>query len=365
MKKAYLILQNGQAFPAFRFGAEGEITAELVFTTAMVGYLETLTDPSYHGEIVLQTFPLIGNYGVIPADFESRAPKLSAYIVRDVCDLPSNFRSEGRLNDYLNAQNIIGLYGLDTRELTKIIREYGVMNASISDTLPEDMTQFCENLAKQSLSSRVEAVTCEELFEIPADEGVACKKHVVLWDFGFKGNIARELTKRGCKLTVVPAHTTADAILALQPDGILLSNGPGDPAKNTEIIKTIGEVMASAVPTMGICLGHQLLALAKGATSVKLKYGHRGANQPVRDMKTDRLYITSQNHGYTIDHETLPETARLSFANLNDGTCEGIDYLDIPAFTVQFHPEACGGPRDTNFLFDRFITMMEEVKACH
>jgi len=354
MKKAYLILQNGQVFPAHRFGADGEISAELVFTTGMVGYLETLTDPSFHGQIVLQTFPLIGNYGVISEDFESTRPALSAYIVRNICEMPSNFRSEGSLADYLEKENIIGLCGLDTRKLTKIIREYGVMNAAITNEIPEDISAFSEELAQSALSSSVENVTCKKTHTLNPDG----KKHIVLWDFGYKKNIAQEMIKRGYKITVVPASTPAEEILSYQANGILLSNGPGDPAKNTEIIQTLGIVAQSNIPLFGICLGHQLLALAKGARSTKLKYGHRGANQPVRDIKSNRLYITSQNHGYAIDSETLPACARLSFTHVNDATCEGIEYLDIPAFSVQFHPEACGGPMDTNFLFDQFIAMM-------
>lgn len=354
MKKAYLILQNGQVFTATRFGSHAEITAELVFTTGMEGYLETLTDPSYHGQIVVQTFPLIGNYGVIPEDFESGAPALSAYIARNICDLPSNFRCEGNLADYLESVGVIGLCDLDTRKLTKIIREYGVMNAAIVNEIPADMDSFVAKLSVAELSSSVEKVTCETSYVLNP-EG---KKHVVLWDFGFKKNMGDELIKRGCKLTVVPAHTTAEEILALKPDGILLSNGPGDPSDNVSIINHIGEVAQSKVPIFGICLGHQMLALAKGAISTKLKYGHRGANQPVCYTPTGRLYITSQNHGYAIKSETLPKSAVLSFTHVNDNTCEGVEYTDIPAFSVQFHPEACGGPQDTNFLFDQFMSMM-------
>ena len=358
MKKAYLILQNGQFFPAFRFGAEGEITAELVFTTAMVGYVETLTDPSYHGQMVLQTFPLIGNYGVISDDFESKVPKLSAYIVREKCDLPSNFRCEGDLDTFLRESGVVGLYGIDTRALTKIIREYGVMNGAIVDELPEDVAEFAGTLAQAALHSSVEQVTCDAPYVLNP-EG---KPHVALWDFGAKGSIAKELTKRACKVTVVPAQTTAAEITALNPAGIVLSNGPGDPSRNTGIIEQVHLLAQQKLPMFGICLGHQLLALAQGATSVKLKYGHRGANQPVRETATNRLYVTSQNHGYTIDAKTLPKNAVLSFTHVNDDTCEGIQYTDIPAFSVQFHPEACGGPQDTNFLFDQFSSVMKGEK---
>ena len=354
MNKAYLVLQNGKVFPGKRFGNQGEITAELVFTTGMEGYLETLTDPSYHGQIVVQTFPLIGNYGVIPDDFESQSPSLSAYIVRNICDLPSNFRNEGTLGEYLEKQGIIGLCDLDTRALTKIIREYGVMNAAIVNEIPEDMEAFARSLSNAALSSSVDKVTCKESY-VKNPEG---SKHVVLWDFGYKKNMGDELIKRGCKVTVVPAQISAEEILSLKPDGILLSNGPGDPSDNKSIIENIGKVAQSKVPVFGICLGHQMLALAKGAISTKLKYGHRGANQPVCYTPTGRLYITSQNHGYAIKSETLPPSAVLSFTHVNDNTCEGIEYTDIPAFSVQFHPEACGGPKDTNFLFDQFMSLM-------
>lgn len=355
MKKAYLILQNGRVFPGERFGAEGEVTAEIVFTTGMEGYLETLTDPSYHGQMVVQTFPLIGNYGVIPADFESGSPALSAYITREPCALPSNFRSEGSLSAYLEKMGVAGLCGLDTRALTKTIREYGTMNAAILDELPEDIPAFAQKLAGQALSSSVWEVTCQAPHTLNPSGGT----HVVLWDFGYKKNMAEELVKRGCRVTVVPAGTGAEEILALSPDGLLLSNGPGDPADNTETIKNIGIAAESGVPVFGICLGHQMLALARGAKTGRLKYGHRGANQPVRDLATGRLYITSQNHGYAVESGTLPDTAAVSFENVNDGTCEGIAYRDIPAFSVQFHPEACGGPKDTAFLFDRFMDMMK------
>jgi len=354
MKKAYLILQNGRIFEGIRFGAEGDVTAEIVFTTGMTGYIETLTDPSYHGQIVVQTFPLIGNYGIIPDDFESLKPKLSAYIVREPCDTPSNFRSEETLDSYLRRMGIIGLYGVDTRALTKIIREYGVMNASVLSELPENIAEYTKELAGKELASDVYAVSCKKPFAA-SGEG---SPHIVLWDFGFKGSIAGKLTARGCRVTVVPASSTAAEILALKPDGIMLSNGPGDPQVCTEIIANLKELLKSNIPTFGICLGHQLLALARGAERLKLKYGHRGGNQPVRDTRTGRLFITSQNHGYAIIPESLPEGAVMSFVNVNDGTCEGISYSDMPAFSVQFHPEACAGPKDTEFLFDAFLTMV-------
>ena len=352
---AVLVLETGQTFPARRFGAGGEISAELVFTTAMVGYVETLTDPSYHGQIVVQTFPLIGNYGVMREDFESDSPRLSAYIVRQYCEVPSNFRSETDLDSYLKKSGIIGLYGVDTRALTRIIRETGVMNAAILDELPKDLSAFCRELKEKALSSDVHQVTCKAPYAL--GEG---NRHVVLWDFGYKRGMAEALIRRDCLVTVVPAGATSEEILKLNPDGVLLSNGPGDPAVNHSIIRELRKLAETGMPIFGICLGHQLLALAMGAKTEKLKYGHRGANQPARYLKTGRLYITSQNHGYQVVADTLPEGARQSFENANDHTCEGIEFDSINAFTVQFHPEARGGPLDTSFLFDQFVSRMEE-----
>ena len=352
--KAYLVLQNGTIFEGTRFGARGDVTAELVFTTGMTGYLETLTDPSYHGQIVLQTFPHIGNYGVIPADFESKAPALTAYVVHELCAVPSNFRSEGPLGPWLEKQGVVGLAGIDTRAVTRQLRECGVMNASILSEPPADLEAYCASLAQKKLGSDVYAVTGGA----PAVLNPSGEKRVVLWDFGAKAAMGEKLAARGCEVVSLPATADAKALLALHPDGVLLSNGPGDPAAYAEIIQNVAQVAQSGVPMFGICLGHQLLALARGAKSGKLKYGHRGANQPVRETATGKLYITSQNHGYAIEPETLPPAARMSYENLNDGTCEGVDYTDIPAFSVQFHPEACAGPLDTDFLFDRFVAML-------
>ncbi len=355
MQSAYLILENGTVFKGKRFGAVGDVTGELVFTTAMTGYLETLTDPSYYGQLVVQTFPLIGNYGVIPADFESAAPALKAYIVRDWCQEPSNFRCEGVLDTFLKEKGVVGLYGLDTRALTRIVREHGVMNAIITDR-PSLTEQETEALRAYRVEQAVASVTTGDSYTTTPEQ---TKHRVVLWDFGAKKNIERELVKRGCEVTVVPATATAADILALNPDGIMLSNGPGDPAENTGVIEQLRELNKAALPTFGICLGHQLLALASGGKTEKLKYGHRGANQPALHLPTGRVYITSQNHGYAVVGDSLPDTAEVSFINANDGTCEGVDYTDKPAFSVQFHPEAAAGPLDTAFLFDRFVSMME------
>ncbi|MGI5895137.1 MAG: carbamoyl phosphate synthase small subunit [Candidatus Merdivicinus sp.] len=355
----YLILEDGTIFTGKSFGAEGEVTGEVVFTTGMVGYLETLTDPSYYGQIVVQTFPLIGNYGVIPADFESDSPKLSAYIVREWCEEPSNFRSEGDLNSFLKKSGVIGLYGIDTRALTRIIREHGVMNGKIVRSLDQKEAAIAEAKAFR-IQNAVAAVTTTKK-EVNSPEHPISR--VVLWDFGEKENIRRELLRRGCEVICMPAFSKAEEILSQNADGVMLSNGPGDPAENTEIIAEIRKVIDNGIPTFGICLGHQLTALAMGGKTVKLKYGHRGGNQPVTDLQTGRVYITSQNHGYAVDLDHLPEGASVRFVNANDGTCEGVDYEGKPLFTVQFHPEACSGPQDTSFLFDRFLHEMTQFHS--
>jgi carbamoyl-phosphate synthase small subunit len=322
----------------------------------MTGYLETLTDPSYFGQVVIQTFPLIGNYGVIPSDFESKQPALKAYIVRNRCQEPSNFRCEGILDTFLQDNDIPGLYDIDTRSLTRIVREYGVMNCKLTYSL-DNLEKDIEEIKPYKVLNAVESVTTSntEVFESESH-----KKKVVLMDFGAKANIRRELVKRGCDVTVVPASTSSEEILAMNPDGIMLSNGPGDPAENTGIIQELKKLSEKKIPTFGICLGHQLLALSQGAKTEKLLYGHRGANQPAKDLETGRIYITSQNHGYAVVNESVPSNAKVSFVNGNDGTCEGVTYLDMPAFSVQFHPEACGGPQDTAFLFDKFIDLMNQ-----
>ena len=330
MKKGYLILQDGQVFEGVRFGAETDTVGELVFTTGMCGYVETLTDPSYAGQIVMQTYPLIGNYGIIREDFEG-ACCVKGYVVREYCDTPSNFRTDCDLDTYL--------------------KEHGVMNAAICDEIPADLTP----VASYAITGVVEAVSCKEPDRYPA-EGEECFR-VSLLDYGAKRNIVRELQKRGCTVTVLPASTSAEEILAAGPDGVMLSNGPGDPAENTYQIEQIRKLLGK-VPMFGICLGHQLTALAAGGSTYKLKYGHRGVNQPVRDLNGVRTYITSQNHGYAVDGDTV-KLGKVRFVNANDGTCEGIDYPELKAFTVQFHPEACTGPKDTTFLFDRFVELMK------
>lgn len=353
----YLQLEDGSLFQGKSFGAPltKDVVAEVVFTTAMTGYVETLTDPSYYGQMVVQTFPLIGNYGVNLSDLESNNIHMSAYITREFCKAPSNFRNQMDLDTFLKRENIPGIYDIDTRELTKIIRQSGVMNGILTKN-PVDNTRLAA-LADWKIKQAVQHVSCQKSYEIPS--GLE-KHHVVLWDFGAKENIARKLHSLNCKLTVVPSTASCEEILALAPDGIMLSNGPGNPAENTAVIAELAKLCKHNIPIFGICLGHQLLALANGAETEKLKYGHRGANQPVKDLASGKIYITSQNHGYAVKNDVLPKGGELSFINLNDGTCEGITYTDFPGFSVQFHPEACGGPHDTEYLFKQFIHLMEE-----
>ncbi len=355
MEKAYIVLEDGTVFEGKRFGSSQNMIGELVFSTGMCSYTETLTDPSYAGQIVMQTFPLIGNYGVIHEDFEGKSA-VRGYVVREYSKTPSNFRSDGEINDFLIANGIPGIYGIDTRELTKIIRERGVMNAYICDEVPADLSE----IKNYKIENAVESVTSKDFETYLSTSPDGEKYFVVLVDYGAKKNIIRSLCKRGCKVRVVPSTTEAEEILSLCPDGVMLSNGPGDPAENVFCIEQIKMLMRK-VPIFGICLGHQLMALANGAKTEKLKYGHRGGNQPVRDITTGRTYITSQNHGYAVVSDSISGGA-LRYVNANDGTCEGIDYKDKNAFSVQFHPEACGGPHDTEFLFDRFIDMMKGGK---
>ncbi len=351
-EKAYICLANGKIFEGTRFGAGGDITGELVFTTGMGGYIETLTDPSYYGQMVMQTFPLIGNYGFIDEDCESAKSFVSAYIVHEKCDCPSNFRCNSTLEEYMKKNSIIGIYGVDTREITKIIRESGVMNATICSN-PKDFS--IEKTQEYKIEGAVEAVSVKHPYPVACENP---KHNVVLIDYGKKENIVRELTKRNCNVAVMPSSTKAEDILKLNPDGIMLSNGPGDPDDNKECIEELKKLVGKK-PIFGICLGHQLLALAMGAKTEKLKYGHRGVNQPVKNLETGRTYISSQNHGYAVINETVEEIGgEISYINANDGTNEGINYPDKKAFSVQFHPEACSGPHDTRFLFDKFINMM-------
>lgn len=348
--KRYLTLEDGTTFVGEGFGAAADAVGELVFTTGMCGYIETLTDPSYAGQIVVQTFPMIGNYGIIQSDFEGKCA-VRGYVVHEWCDTPSNFRAAGDLDAYLRSVGVPGIAGIDTRALTRILRECGTMNATITDAVPADLAA----VRAYAVTDAVASVTCAAATVYPAEGETHYR--VALLDFGAKRNIIRSLTARGCTVTVYPASTPAADILAAAPDGVMLSNGPGDPAENTAIIAEIGKLLGR-VPVFGICLGHQLMALAVGGSTVKLKYGHRGVNQPARDLVGGRTYITSQNHGYAVVGDSLP-CGEVRFVNANDGTCEGIDYPALRAFSVQFHPEACAGPHDTAFLFDRFCNLMK------
>ena len=356
MSDTYLILENGAVFKGFSFGYDTEAVGELVFTTGMTGYLETLADPVYCGQIVLQTFPLIGNYGIIPNDFGPGPVHMKAYIVRQWCQEPSNFRSEGNLDSFLREKRIPGLYGIDTRALTRMLRECGVMNAMLSKTPELSKTQW-EYLRGYKITGAIAAVCGSgDEFEIRNSEfGIDPVAHfspkVVVWNFGNALKLADGLAAHGCTPVIAGHKTDADGVLSQNPDGIVLSGGPGDPAENTRIIREIGNLCGKGVPVFGVGLGHQMLALSRGALTAKLPFGHRGANQPVTGISTGQVFVTSQNHGYTVAPDSLPDTAVMSYVNSNDGTCEGIDYKDIPAFSVQFNP--------TDDVFARFLAMMK------
>ena len=345
--KAFLILEDGHVFSGTSIGSAREVISEIVFNTSMTGYLEVMTDPSYAGQAVCMTYPLIGNYGICYEDQESNRPWIDGYIVRELSRIPSNFRSVDTIQHFLEKHDIPGICGIDTRALTKILREKGTMNGMITVNENFDLDDIIPRLQKYRTGKVVEKVTCREKKVLP---GKGPK--VALMDFGAKRNIARSLNERGCQVTIYPALTTAEEILADQPDGIMLSNGPGDPKECTSIIQEVKKLYDSQVPIFAICLGHQLMALATGADTHKMKYGHRGGNHPVKDLKTGRVYISSQNHGYVVDTETLDErVARPAFVNVNDQTNEGLEYIGKNIFTVQFHPEACPGPHDSSYLF--------------
>ncbi len=353
---AFLTLEDGTVFEGESFGAANDSVGEVVFNTGMTGYQEVLTDPSYSGQLVTMTYPLIGNYGINLNDPESDAPKVSALIVRELCELPNNWRSEGTLGEYMKANNISGLCGIDTRSLTRRIRNFGTMRGIITMERPTE-----EQLAEMKrfvVTLPVDRVTCKQPYSMGTGE-----KKVAVLDFGLKRNILRSLAARGVALTVFPARTSAEAILNGGFDGVMLTNGPGDPKDNVEVIGNIRMLIdKSNLPIFGICLGHQLIALAMGADTAKLKYGHRGTNHPVKDLKKDRVFITSQNHGYTILPESLPDCAEISHVNMNDNTIEGVRYENQKMFSVQFHPEASPGPEDTAYLFDEFLAMMRESR---
>lgn len=351
--QAKLILEDGTVFTGKGIGAKRTAVSEIVFNTSMTGYLEVLTDPSYAGQAVTMTYPLIGNYGVTP-DMESERSWVDGYIVREMSRRASNFRCEGDLEDFLVAQDIPGICGIDTRALVKLLRDKGTMNGMIT-TEDVAVEEVLPQIKAYKVGDVVSKVTCEKSTVL---HGKGYR--VALLDLGAKKSIAKALNERGCEVTVYPAHTSAKRILDDAPDGIMLSNGPGDPKTCTDIIEQIKLLYDSDVPIFAICLGHQLMALANGADTHKMKYGHRGGNHPVKDAETGRVYISSQNHGYVVDVDSLPEDVAVpSFTNVNDGTNEGLRYLKKNVFTVQFHPEASPGPLDSGVLFDRFLRMMD------
>lgn len=394
--KAFLILEDGTVFEGIHIGADREVVSEIVFNTSMAGYLEVLTDPSYAGQAVCMTYPLIGNYGICMDDMESKKPWPDGFIVRELSRNFSNFRADFSIQQFLEENNVPGIAGIDTRALTKILREKGTMNGMITTNEQYKKDEIVLRLKAYTTGKVVEKVTCKEKYELRGAQDLlengalsgsakfvledykagkrekkpslvrrlnGVGKKVALLDLGMKDNIAYSLKTRGCDVTVYPATTPAAEIIAANPDGIMLSNGPGDPKECTSIIAEIKKLYDTDIPIFAICLGHQLMALATGADTYKMKYGHRGGNHPVKDLATGRVYISSQNHGYVVDMDKLdPKIATPAFINVNDGTNEGLSYTGKNIFTVQFHPEACCGPQDSGYLFDRFIDMMEVTR---
>ncbi|WP_449619324.1 carbamoyl phosphate synthase small subunit [Robertmurraya sp. Marseille-Q9965] len=356
--KRQLILEDGSVLLGEGFGSEKETIGEVVFNTGMTGYQEILSDPSYCGQIVTLTYPLIGNYGINRDDFESITPAISGFIVKEVADFPSNWRNEISLSDYFKSKDIPGIAGIDTRKLTRIIRKYGTLKGAICSA-NEDVTGVLERLRGTSLrNDQVKQVSTKSAYPSPGRG-----KRVVLVDFGMKHGILRELNNRDCDVLVVPYNVTADEILSLSPDGVMLSNGPGDPKDVTEGIKMIQGILGK-VPLFGICLGHQLFALACGANTEKMKFGHRGSNHPVKDLVTGKVALTSQNHGYAVEEASIANTRlEVTHIALNDGSIEGLKHKDFPAFTVQYHPEASPGPEDANYLFDQFMSLLESEES--
>lgn len=354
--KAYLILEDGSVYQGKSVGSTKSVVSEIVFNTSMTGYLEVMTDPSYAGQAVVMTYPLIGNYGICYEDMESNRAWVDALIVRELSEVASNFRNEDSIQNFLKVNDIPCITGIDTRDLTKRLREHGTMNGMIMSSDAFDISEVYKKIKDYAVRGVVKKTSTNKPYIL---EGKG--KKVVLMDFGAKRNIARQLQKRDCEVIVVPCDTSAEDIIRLNPDGIMLSNGPGDPKENVEIIKEIKKLYDSDIPIFAICLGHQLMALATGADTYKLKYGHRGGNHPVKDLENGRTYISSQNHGYAVDESTLDKNICVSaFVNVNDKTNEGLRYINKNIFTVQYHPEACPGPRDSSYLFDKFIEMMED-----
>ena len=364
-KKGYLLLADGQLYEGVLRGAEKASSGEAVFLTSVVGYMDTLTDPAYAGQIVVQTFPQIGNYGVVPEADLAVKPSLAGYVCRELCDKPSNFRCGGTLEDYLTQQGIPCLTGVDTRAITRRLRDKGVMNAAILTEKPADVAAAAAELVAMTIDAQTETGV-EDI--VPAEK--PGKYNVVMWDMGAKADTVQQLEKRGCAVTLVPANVTAEAVAALSPDGVVITNGAENPADYRAVADEIAKLLEDKhLPMMGIGLGHQLIAVSQGASVAKLPFGHRGGNQPIEDVKTGSCGITSQNHGYEVDKDSLPENASLRYINRNDGSCEGVDYLDMPVFSVQFQPAMTGGIHGgakigTHTLFDCFTALMGGNKEC-
>lgn len=372
MKKATLVIEDGTVFEGFSFGREGEAYGEVVFNTSITGYQEILTDPSYNGQIVAMTYPEIGNYGVNPEDVESRMPFLRGFIVKEYWKEPSNWRSRGSLGKYLSDNGVVGIEGVDTRSLTRLIRSKGAQKAVISTTESDPQKLLRKVRASQGIVGidLVTEVSCDNPYKWsegtgawrPASDTLSGEKkrfRVVAYDYGLKQNILRKLVDHGCEVTIAPSRTPPHEILSMKPDGIFLSNGPGDPAAVAYAVESVRTLIGKK-PIFGICLGHQILGLALGGSTYKLKFGHRGANQPVKNLRTGKVEITSQNHGFAVDAESLGGDVEITHINLNDNTVEGLRHREHPVFSVQYHPEASPGPHDSSYLFREFIELMEE-----
>lgn len=361
-KNAILVLEDGRAFRGLSFGAEGETFGEMVFNTSMSGYQEILTDPSYAGQIVCMTYPLIGNYGVNAEDVESHRPWVEGFVVREASNTASNWRSSETLDSYLKRHQIVGIEHIDTRSLVRHIRDKGAMRAVVSSVDLDEKSLLEKVLSSPEMKNRelASSVSVEETFDFPADREE--KFHIVAFDFGVKTNSLREFAKFGCRVTVVPQNTSAEAVLALQPDGIFLSNGPGDPSAMRRVVEEIEKLTAARVPMFGICLGHQIIGQVFGGETYKLKFGHRGGNQPIKDLTTGKIEIAAHNHGFAVKAESLPENVEITHVNLNDNTVAGLQHKTLPIFSVQYHPESAPGPHDSEYLFKRFIELMEKYK---
>jgi len=370
--KATLALENGLWYEGEAAGAAGETGGEVVFNTSMTGYQEVLTDPSYSGQIVAMTCPEIGNYGISPEDGESRTPKVAGFIVRDESPVASNWRSDSTLRDYLVRHGVVAISDVDTRALTRVLRSAGVMRGIIATggVDPRELVEKARAVAPMEGADLVRGVTCEAAFDwtpVASDEFTPLPERqpkralrIAAYDFGMKWNILRRFTAYGCDVRVFPATTPASELLATNPDGVFLSNGPGDPAALGYAVDNARQLVQSEVPVFGICLGHQLLSLALGGSTYKLKFGHRGANHPVKELETGKVEITSQNHGFAVDPDSLPKDVKITHVNLYDGTVEGLRHETKPVFCVQYHPEAAPGPHDADYLFRQFLDVMEE-----